>query len=104
MAAGYNIYPDEIDRVLAGHPDILEAATIGIPDDTRGETVKSFVVRQPGHELTTEAVVEFCRTELTAYKVPRQIEFRESLPKSMVLKIPRRELRDEEVAETDRRS
>ena len=104
VAAGYNIYPDEIDRVLASHPDILEAATIGIPDETRGETVKSFVVREPGHELTAEAVVEFCRTELAAYKVPRQIEFRESLPKSTVLKVLRRELRDEEVAKARRRS
>ena len=98
LAGGYNIYPDEVDRVLMGHPAVLEAGTIGIPDQTRGETVKSFVVLKAGHAATTEELIEYCRKELAAYKIPRQIEFRADLPKSTVLKILRRELRDQELA------
>ena len=98
LAGGYNIYPDEVDRVLMGHPAVMEAGTIGIPDQTRGETVKSFVVLKAGHAATTEELIEYCRKELAAYKIPRQIEFRADLPKSTVLKILRRELRDQELA------
>ena len=98
LAGGYNIYPDEVDRVLMGHPAVLEAATIGIPDQKRGETVKSFVVLKTGHAATTEELIEYCRKELAAYKIPREIEFRAELPKSTVLKILRRELRDGELA------
>ena len=98
IAGGYNIYPDEIDRVLMAHDAVLEAATIGVPDEKRGETVKSFVVLAEGHTATAEELIEFARGELAAYKVPRQIEFRGELPKSTVLKILRRELRDQELA------
>ena len=98
LSGGYNIYPDEVDRVLMGHPAVLEAATIGIPDQKRGETVKSFVVLKTGHAATTEELIDYCRKELAAYKIPREIEFRAELPKSTVLKILRRELRDEELA------
>ena len=98
VAGGYNIYPDEVDRVLMGHPAVLEAATIGLPDQQRGETVKSFVVLKTGHAATTEELIEYCRKELAAYKIPRQMEFRAELPKSAVLKILRRELRDQELA------
>ena len=98
IAGGYNIYPDEVDRVLMGHPAVLEAATIGLPDQKRGETVKSFVVLKTGHAATTEEVIEYCRKELAAYKIPRQVEFRAELPKSAVLKILRRELREQELA------
>ena len=98
IAGGYNIYPDEVDRVLMGHPAVLEAATIGLPDQQRGETVKSFVVLKTGHAATTEEVIEYCRKELAAYKIPRQVEFRAELPKSAVLKILRRELREQELA------
>jgi long-chain acyl-CoA synthetase len=97
LCSGYNVYPDEIDRVLMGHPDIIEAATIGLPDPKRGETVKSFVVRR-NPKLTADEVIEYARENLAAYKVPREVEFRESLPKSTVLKILRRQLRDEEMA------
>ncbi len=97
LASGYNVYPDEIDRVLMGHPDILESATIGIPDEKRGETVKSFVVLHAGHSLSEDDVVAYCKENLAVYKIPKQIEFRDSLPKSTVLKILRRELRDEEM-------
>ena len=98
VAGGYNIYPDEVDGVLMRHPAVLEAATIGLPDQKRGETVKSFVVLRPGHAATAEELTQYCRQELAAYKVPRRIEFRADLPKSTVLKVLRRELRDQEVA------
>jgi long-chain acyl-CoA synthetase len=98
LCSGFNVYPDEIDRVLMGHPAILEAASIGVPDERRGETVKSFVVVRPGQQLTAEQVIAHCREHLAPYKVPRSVEFREALPRSSVLKILRRELREQELA------
>ncbi len=100
LCSGFNVYPDEIDRLLMSHPAILEAATIGIPDEKRGETVKSFVVLRAGHQLSTEGILAYCRENLAPYKVPRIIEFRDALPRSSVLKILRRELRAEEMAKT----
>jgi long-chain acyl-CoA synthetase len=97
LCGGFNVYPDEIDRILAGHPAVLEAATIGIPDERRGETVKSFVVLKAGRRASADEIVAFCRENLTPYKVPREIEFRPELPKSAALKILRRELRDQEL-------
>lgn len=97
-AGGYKIFPDEVDSVLMAHEGILEAATIGVPDPKRGETVKSFIVLQPGKDLGTDAIVEYCRERLAPYKVPREIEFLDELPKSTVLKVLRRELRDRELA------
>ena len=98
LCSGYNVYPDEVDRVLMGHPAILEAATIGLPDERRGETVKSFVVVRPGQALSAEQVIAHCREHLAPYKVPRAVEFRDALPRSSVLKILRRELREQELA------
>lgn len=98
LASGYNIYPDEIDRVLSAHPAVLESATIGVPDEKRGETVKSFVVRKPGAAVSQEDLIAYCRENLAAYKIPRIMEFRDELPKSTVLKVLRRELREEELA------
>jgi long-chain acyl-CoA synthetase len=98
LCSGFNVYPDEIDRVLMGHPAILEAATIGLPDQKRGETVKSFIVLRPGHRLSADEVMAFCRESLAPYKVPRAVEFRDSLPRSSVLKILRRELKAQELA------
>ncbi|MHC4378152.1 MAG: long-chain-fatty-acid--CoA ligase, partial [Planctomycetota bacterium] len=95
--SGLKVFPDEVDEVLMAHDDVLEAATIGVPDEKRGETVKSFLVLQPGRSLTTEQVEAYCRENLAAYKVPREIEFIDELPKSSVLKILRRELRDMEL-------
>ena len=97
LASGYNVYPDEIDRVLTDHPAVFEACTIGIPDPKRGETVKSFVVLLPGKQATSEELIAHCRENLAAYKVPREIEFRTDLPKSSMMKLLRRELRDEEI-------
>ena len=97
LCGGFNVYPDEIDRVLAGHPAVVEAATIGIPDARRGETVKSFVVLKAGQQSTAEELIAFCRENLAPFKVPREIEFLPELPKSTVLKVLRRELRDQEM-------
>jgi long-chain acyl-CoA synthetase len=101
IASGYNVYPDEVDGVLMAHPAVLEAATIGIPDERRGETVKSFIVLTKGRTATADELIEYCRKELAAYKVPRQIEFREELPKSTMLKVLRRELRGQELAKLE---
>ena len=97
LASGYNVYPDEVDDVLMSHPAVLEAATIGVPDEKRGETVKSFVVLKPGAAATERDLIDYCRTQMAVYKAPREIEFRTELPKSTVLKILRRELRDQEL-------
>ena len=94
---GLKVYPDEVDGVLMSHPLILEAATIGVPHPRRIETVKSFVVLQPGAKLGVEEIREFCAKELAKYKVPDEIEFLDELPKSNVLKVLRRELRDREL-------
>ncbi len=97
IAGGYNIYPRDIDEVLFEHPKILEACAIGIPDSYRGETVKAFVVLKPGEQMTSEEVIEYCKTKLAKYKVPTSVEFIASLPKSGVGKILRKELRSMEL-------
>ncbi len=97
LASGYNVYPDEVDQVLHSHPAVLEAATIGIPDPKRGETVKSFIVLKPDASATPEEITEFCRKELAVYKIPRQVEIVAELPRSSMMKILRRELREREL-------
>jgi len=97
LASGFNIYPKEIDELLMTHPKVLEVCTIGVPDAYRGETVKTFVVVKPGQTMTEEDVTSFCRQTLAAYKIPKMVEFLETLPKSAVGKILRRELRDLEM-------
>jgi long-chain acyl-CoA synthetase len=98
IAGGFNIYPREVDEVLYQHPKVSEAVTVGIPDEYRGETVKAFIVARQGESLTEKEVIDFCRTKLAAYKVPKLVEFRESIPKSAVGKILRKALQDEEKA------
>ncbi|MEJ5185806.1 MAG: long-chain fatty acid--CoA ligase [Candidatus Geothermincolales bacterium] len=98
IAGGFNIYPREIDEVLYEHPKVQEAVTVGIPDEYRGETVKCYVVLKPGEQATEEEIIAWCRERLANYKVPRMVEFRDSLPKSMVGKVLRRALREEEIA------
>ncbi|WP_084171220.1 long-chain-fatty-acid--CoA ligase [Alicyclobacillus contaminans] len=95
IASGYNVYPREVEEVLYQHPDILEAAVVGVPDSYRGETVKAVVVCKPGRELTAEAVESWCRKHLSAYKVPKLVEFRTELVKSAVGKVLRRSLREQ---------
>ena len=95
---GMKVFPDEVDGVLMSHPKVLEAATIGVPDPERIESVKAFVVLRPGQQASAEELRAFCRTQLAGYKVPYEVEFLSELPKSSVLKILRRELRDRELA------
>ncbi|NQU48728.1 MAG: long-chain fatty acid--CoA ligase [Planctomycetes bacterium] len=97
IAGGYNIYPDEIDRVLQSHSAVFESCTIGVPDQKRGESVKAFVVFQPGESATTKELDAWCRERLAAYKVPREYVVREELPKSSMMKLLRRVLRDEDI-------
>jgi len=94
ISGGYNIYPVELDGVLYDHPKILEACTIGVHDDYRGETVKVFVVVKEGETLTEEEVITYCRENLAPYKVPKIIEFIDELPKSAVGKVLRRKLKE----------
>ena len=98
IAGGFNIYPREVDEVLYQHPKVLEAVSVGVPHAYRGETIKAFVVLQPGETATAEDIVNFCREKLAPYKVPKLVEFREALPKSAVGKVLRRMLRKEEEA------
>jgi long-chain acyl-CoA synthetase len=93
IAGGFNIYPQEIDEVLMGHPKVLEACAIGVSDSYRGETVKAYIVLMPGEKLSEEEVVAYCRKNLAPYKAPRSIAFVEELPKSAVGKILRREIK-----------
>jgi len=97
LVSGFNVYPNELEEVLASLPGVQIGAAIGVPDEKTGEAVKLFVVRKPGAELSTEQVLAHMRANLTGYKLPRQVEFRDSLPTSNVGKILRRELRDEEL-------
>ena len=94
IVSGFNVFPNEIEEVASACPGVAECACVGVPDDKSGEAVKLFVVKAPGATLSTEAVTEFCRKNLTAYKVPRIVRFLDALPKSTVGKILRRELRD----------
>ncbi|KUJ80197.1 long-chain fatty acid--CoA ligase [Microbulbifer flavimaris] len=96
IVSGFNVYPNEIEDVVSAHDKVTEAAAIGIPDEKSGEIVKLFVVKAD-ESLTEEEVIAHCRDNMTAYKVPKQVEFREELPKTNVGKILRRELRDEEM-------
>lgn len=98
LVSGFNVYPNEIEEVIASHPGVLECAVIGVPDSGSGEAVKAFVVKKDPN-LAAEDVIKFCREQLTGYKVPKQIEFRTDLPKTNVGKILRRQLRDEKKAE-----
>ena len=97
LVSGFNVYPNELEDVLASLPGVQLGAAIGVPDERTGEAIKLFVVRKPGAELTAEQVLAHMRDNLTGYKVPRQIEFRDSLPTSNVGKILRRELREQEL-------
>ena len=98
LVSGFNVYPNEVEDVVASHPGVIEVAAIGVPDERSGEAVKVFVVRKDP-QLTEAALLAYCHENLTAYKVPRRIEFRDELPKSNVGKILRRQLRDEATAQ-----
>jgi len=94
VASGYNIFPQEIDEILMSHPKVMEACTIGVPDSYRGVAPKAFVVLKPGVTAEREELIAFLKERLAAYKVPKEIEFMDELPKSAVGKILRKELRE----------
>lgn len=97
LVSGFNVYPNELEDVLVALPGVLQCAAIGVPDEKSGEAIKLFVVVKPGQSLTKEQVMEHMRSNVTGYKVPRFVEFRDALPTTNVGKILRRELRDEEL-------
>jgi long-chain acyl-CoA synthetase len=103
IVSGFNVYPNEVEGVVAMHPGVVECAAVGVPDDKSGEAVKVFVVRKDP-ALTEAALMEFCKQNLTGYKKPKYIEFRDELPKTNVGKILRRELRDAAVAALQKRA
>ncbi len=96
IAGGYKVFPTEIEAVLFEHPAIQEASVIGVPDEKRGETVKAFVVLLEDQSATADEIMDFCRERMSAYKIPRLVEFRDELPKSIIGKVLRRELREQE--------
>ena len=95
-AGGFNVYPREVEDVLYEHPQVLEAAAVGVPIADKGERVKAFVVLKPGETATEEEIIDFCRQNLAPYKVPKFVEFRTELPKTLVGKVLRRVLAEEE--------
>ncbi len=99
ISGGFNIYPREVEEVLYEHPKILEAAVIGVPHQYKGEVVKAYVVLKKGEVLTKEEVIAFCEERLARYKVPKEVSFVDDLPKSMIGKVLRRELREKELSE-----
>ena len=96
IVGGFNVYPRDVEEVLYQHPKVLEAVVVGVPDAKSGEVVKAYVVQKPGASATVEELMEYCKENLTSYKRPKTIEFRDSLPKTAVGKILRRQLLDEE--------
>ena len=103
IVSGYNVYPREVDEVLFAHPAVLEAAAIGIPHAEKGEVVKAFVVLRPGAPATADEIIAHCRRSLAPFKVPVAVEFRAELPKSLIGKVLRRQLAEEERAAAARR-
>ncbi len=93
VRGGFNVYPREIEEILYGHPDVAEAAVVGVADERVGEEVKAFVVPRAGHRPTEASIIDYCRERLAAYKYPRLVEFREALPKGPTGKILKRALR-----------
>ena len=93
LISGFNVYPNEIESIIDKHPDVLESGCVGVDDEKTGEAVKAFVVLTNDSNLDDEALKQWCRKSLTHYKIPSQIQFVSTLPKSNVGKILRRELR-----------
>ncbi|MEM0992083.1 MAG: AMP-binding protein [Bacteroidota bacterium] len=93
LVSGFNVYPNEVEEVVAGHPKVMEAAAIGIPSEKSGEAVKIFVVKKD-KSLSKDELISYCRENMTGYKVPKAVEFRDELPKSTVGKILRKDLRE----------
>jgi long-chain acyl-CoA synthetase len=96
IAGGFNIYPTNIEKIIKEHPKVFDVAAAGIPDPYRGETIKVWIVPKPGETLTEQEVIAFCKKELAKFEVPTSVEFRQELPKTMVGKVLRRMLVEEE--------
>ena len=96
IAGGFNVYPREVEEVLYQHPAIREAAVVGVPDPYRGETIKAYLVLKENEEINEKELEAFCRKQLAPYKIPRLYEYRDELPKTLVGKILRRVLIEEE--------
>ena len=93
IKGGYNIYPSEIEGYLEEHPAVGEVAVIGIPDDKYGEDIMAFIVQAPGQEINESSLIEFAKSKMTPYKAPSRVQFVEGLPKSLVGKVLKKELR-----------
>lgn len=93
LVSGFNVYPNEVEAVLQGMPGVLEVGVVGVPSAKSGETVKAVIVRKDP-SITKEEVIKYCRQQLTGYKIPKEIVFVDSIPKTPVGKILRRELKD----------
>jgi len=98
IVGGFNVFPREIDELIALHPKVKEGICAGIPDERKGERIKVFIVLKEGETATAEEFIAYFRERLVAYKVPSEVEFRSDLPKSMIGKILRRQLREEEIS------
>ena len=96
IVSGFNVYPREVEEALAKHPAVLEGAAIGVPHPIKGEEVKAFVVLKPGQAATADELIAFCREQLAPFKVPKAIEFRDALPKTLIGKVLRRQLAEED--------
>ena len=96
IVGGFNVYPQEVEGVLYEHPAVLEAAVVGIPDKEAGEIVKAYIVPKAGKDIDIQELKEHCYQNLTRYKVPKQFEIRESLPRNTVGKLLKRILVEEE--------
>jgi long-chain acyl-CoA synthetase len=98
--SGFQVWPREVEEILASHPAVSDVAVAGVIDPQQGEAVKAWIVLKPGVTATADEIRGFCRDRLAAYKIPRHVEFRESLPKTMIGKVLRRALREEEAGRT----
>jgi len=96
ISGGFNVYPNEVDKIIFGHPKVYDVITFGIPDDHWGEKLKACVVLNPGEKCTEEEIISWCKEKLSAYKIPKSVEFRDTVPRTPVGKALRRVLRDEE--------
>jgi long-chain acyl-CoA synthetase len=96
IVSGFNVYPREVEEALATHPAVVDSAAIGKPHPLKGEEVKAFVVLKPGQTATPEELIAHCKTQLAPFKVPHEIEFRDSLPKTLIGKTLRRQLAEED--------
>ena len=93
IKGGYNIYPSEIEGYIEAHPAVGEVSVIGVPDEKYGEEIVAFIVKTPGQELAEETLIEFAKSKMTPFKAPSQVKFIEGLPKSLVGKVLKKELR-----------